>query len=101
MQTLTEEGLVTLMTEVEGILNFRPLVPLMLHDSEEDLLTPKHLLLLKSNPNLPPGTLDTNSCRRWAQVQFLGQRIFSQSFAAAKMIQSRKKFRSRGGSIVS
>ena len=40
MQTLTEEGLVTLMTEVEGILNSRPLIPLMLHDSEEEPLTP-------------------------------------------------------------
>ena len=52
MQTLTEEGLVTVMTEVEGILNSRPLVPLMLHDSEEEPLTPNHLLLLRGNPNL-------------------------------------------------
>ena len=79
MQTLTEEGLVTLMTEVEGILNFRPLVPLMLHDSEEKPLTPNHLLLLRGNPNLPPGTFDTNSCytrRRWAQVQFLANQFW-------------------------
>ena len=55
MQTLTEEGLVTLMTEVEGILNSRPLVQL-LHDFEEEPLTPNHLLLLRSNPNLSPGT---------------------------------------------
>ena len=33
--TPTEEGLVTLMIKVEGILNSRPLVPLMLHDSED------------------------------------------------------------------
>ena len=54
MQTLTEQGLVTFMTEVEGILNSRPLVPLMLHDSEEPF-TPNHLLLLRGDPNLPPG----------------------------------------------
>ena len=79
MQTLTEEGLVTLMTEVEGILNSRPLVPLMLHDSEEEPLTPNHLLLLRGNLNLPPGTFDTNSCytrRRWAQVQFLANQFW-------------------------
>ena len=79
MQTMTEEGLVTLMTEVEGILNSRPLVPLMLHDSEEEPLTPNHLLLLRGNPNLPPGTFDTNSCytrRRWAQVQFLANQFW-------------------------
>ena len=62
MQTMTEEGLVTLMTEVEGNLNSRPLVLLMLHDSEEEPLSPNHLLLLRGNPNLPPGTFDTNSC---------------------------------------
>ena len=49
MQIWTEEGLVTLMTEVEGILNSRSLVPLMLHDSEEEPLTPNHLLLLRGN----------------------------------------------------
>ena len=79
MQTLTEECLVTLMTEVEGILNSRPLVPLTLHDSEEEPLTPNHLLLLRGNPNLPPGTFDTNSCytrRRWAQVQFLANQFW-------------------------
>ena len=53
-QTLTEKGLITLMTEVEGILNSRPLVPFMLHDFEEEPLTPNHLLLLGGNPNLQP-----------------------------------------------
>ena len=69
MQTLNEEGLVTLMTEVEEILNSRPLVPLTLHDSEEEPLIPNRLLLLRGNSNLLPGTFDTNSCysrRRWA-----------------------------------
>ena len=78
MQTLNEEGFITLMTEVVGILNFRLLVPLMLHDSKENPLTPKHLLL-RGNPNLPPGTLNTNSCyprRHWAQVQFLANQFW-------------------------
>ena len=79
MQTLTEEGIVTLMTEVEGILNSRPLVPLMLHDSKEEPLTPNHLLLLRGSPNLLPGMFDTNSCytcRRRAQVQFLANQFW-------------------------
>ena len=77
--TPTEKGLTTLMTKVEGILNSRPMVPLMLHDSEEEPLTPNHLLLLRGNPNLPPGTFDTNSCytrRRWAQLQFLANQFW-------------------------
>ena len=110
MQVLTEKCLTTLLTEVEGILISRPLFPLMLHDSERKPLTSNHLLLLRGNPNLLPGTFDTNSCyihRLWAQVQFLAnqiwrrcQRIPSLSFAAAKMVYSRGKFQSRGCSIV-
>ena len=77
--TPTEEGLVTSMTEVEGILNSRPLVSLMLHDSEEEPLTPNHLLLLRGNLNLSPGTFDINNCytrRSWAQVQFLANQFW-------------------------
>ena len=106
IQTLTEEGLTTLMTEVKGILNSRPLVSLMLHDSEEEPLTYNHLVLLRANPNLPPGRFDTNSYytrRRWAQCSFLpinsgdvGPKNISPSFAAVKMVRSLKKFRSRG-----
>ena len=79
MQTLTEKGLNTLMTEMEEILNSGPLVPIMLHDFEEEPLTPNHLLLIRGNPNLLPGTFDTNSCytcRCWAQVQFLANQFW-------------------------
>ena len=104
VQTLTKEGIITLKTEVEGILNFTPLVRLMLHDSEEESLTFNHLLMLRGNLYLPPGTYDTytvavtragvgsstDSCQSILAV--LGQRNFSQSFAAAKTVQSREEF---------
>ena len=45
-QTLDDEAFSTFMAEVEGILNSRPLVPIMFDDStQNELLTPNLLLL--------------------------------------------------------
>ena len=73
-RVVTNEMLRTLMTEVEGILNSRPLTPSS--DDPDDLepLTPNHLLLCRSNLNLPPGAFtkeDLYCKRRWKQVQYL------------------------------
>jgi hypothetical protein len=73
-QTLDDEGLVTLMCEVESIINSRPLTKVS--DDPEDLeaLTPNHLLLLSSGSSLPPGIFtkeDLYTRRRWRQVQYL------------------------------
>ena len=62
------------MCEVESILNNRPLT--VASDDSRDLepLTPYHLLLLKSDAPMPPGTFqreDLFSRRRWRQVQYL------------------------------
>ena len=73
-QVVSDETLCTIMTEVEGILNARPLVPLTLDSKENEPFTPNHLLLLRGNPNLPPGLYDKKDCyarRRWAQAQYL------------------------------
>ena len=56
-QTLTEESLATLMAEVEGIINSRPLFPVIIDSRDDEPLTPNHMLLLRDNPNLPPGIL--------------------------------------------
>ena len=75
---LNDENCVTLMAEVESILNSRPLVPISFTDSEQEPLTPNHLLLLRESPNLPPGIFFKESCysrRRWAQVQYLADQF--------------------------
>ena len=62
------------MTEVEWIINSRPLVSITMDFSDNEPLTPNHLLLLKANPNMLPGLFDQKHCyvrRRWAQAQFL------------------------------
>ena len=78
-QTLNDEGLLTFITEVESIINSRPLVPVSFSDTSQDPLTPNHLLLLRGNPNLPPGLFFKEDCytrRRWAQIQFLANQFW-------------------------
>ena len=54
-QILDEEGLVTLMCEVEAIVNGRPVTKVSDDPKDLEALTPNHLLLLCSGPSLPPG----------------------------------------------
>ena len=54
-QVVTDEVLVTLMAEVEGILNARPLTPPSFYPDVDKPLTPNHLLLLRGSPSLPSG----------------------------------------------
>ena len=55
-QTLNDEAFSTFLTEVEGILNSKLFVPIMFDDStQNEPLTPNHLLLLQGTANLPPG----------------------------------------------
>ena len=73
-QLVSDEMLCTLMTEVQGILNSRPLTPVSSDPRDVEPLTPNHLLLLRANPNLPPGILSKEhlySRRRWRQVQYM------------------------------
>jgi len=73
-QLVSGEALRTLMAEVEGILNGRPLTPNSDSSVDPEPLTPNHLLLLRSNLNLPPGIFVKNDLyckRRWKQVQYL------------------------------
>jgi len=73
-QLVNEEMLHTLMAEVQGILNSRPLTPVSNDPKDLEPLTPNHLLLLRANPNLPPGVFakeDMYCKRRWRQVQYM------------------------------
>ena len=73
-QTLNDEGLHTLMCEVEAIINGRPLTKISDDPRDVAALTPNRLLLLRAGPDLPPGHFrpeDIYSVRRWKQVQYL------------------------------
>ncbi|XP_071944680.1 uncharacterized protein [Antedon mediterranea] len=72
-QTLDDESLTTLMCVIENIVNSRPITKLSDDPSDDQPLTPNHLLLLRSGPSLPPGHFAEQDIyrRRWRQVQYL------------------------------
>ena len=73
-QRSTDEMLHTLMAEVAGILNSRPLTLVSSDPKDLEPLKPNHLLSLRSNPSLPAGSFgkeDSCSKRRWRQVQYI------------------------------
>ncbi|XP_064635230.1 uncharacterized protein LOC135492608 [Lineus longissimus] len=73
-QTLNEQGLRTLLCEIEAVLNGCPITKASDDPLDLEALTPNHLLLLKCKPNLPPGLFDKDDIyakRRWRQVQYL------------------------------
>lgn len=75
-QILDDEGLQTLMCEVEAILNDRPITTVSDDSNDLEALTPNHILLLKGKPILPPGLFkpsDVYIKRRWRQVQYIAE----------------------------
>ena len=69
-----------MMAEVEGIINSRPLVPIIIDPQADEPFTPNHLLLLRGHPNLSPGLFDKRDSygkRRWAQMQYLACHFWS------------------------
>ena len=70
---LDDEGLHTLLCEVESIINGRPITKVSDDPRDPEALTPNHLLLLRSGPTLPPGAFvkdDSFSHHRWHHVQY-------------------------------
>ena len=73
-QQLDDESFLTLMTEVEAIVNGRPLTTSSDDPRDDQPITPNHLLLLDREPSLPPGIFDKNDIyprKRWRQVQYM------------------------------
>ena len=71
-QPLDDEGLLTLLCEVESTINGRLLTKVSDDPRDPEALTPNHLLLLRSGPTLPPGAFKDGSFsgRRWRHVQW-------------------------------
>lgn len=73
-QVLDDEGLCTILCEVEAILNSWPITTMSPDPHDLEALTPNHVLLLKSKPVLPPGIFQKSDMylrRRWKQVQYM------------------------------
>ena len=70
---LTDDVLHTLLVEVEGIINHRPLTKVSDDVSDDHPLTPAHLLMARRSPQLIPGIFIPGDMyrRRWKYVQYL------------------------------
>ncbi len=95
-QYLDEEGLQTVMCEVEAILNSRPLTSVSDNPNDLEPLTPNHLLQLKVQPLLPPGLFlkeDLYSKCRWRQVQSIADLFWKRWIREyLPLLQARQKW---------
>lgn len=96
LQTLDDEGLHTVLCEVEAILNSRPLTTATNDPQDLQPLTPNDLLLLKAKPILPPGIFDQGDLytrRRWRQVQYLANLFWKRwTLEYLPLLQERQKW---------
>ena len=80
-QSPNDEGLSTLICEVEAILNTRPLMKVSDDPNNLQALSPNHLLLLHAGLECPPGFFAKNdqfSQKHWRQVQYLSDMFWKQ-----------------------
>ncbi len=95
-QNLDDEGLQTVLCEVEAIVNDRPITKTSDDPNDLDALTPNHLLLLKTQAILPPGIFrkeDLYARRRWRQVQYLADLFWSRwTVEYLPQLQERQKW---------
>ena len=78
-QLLTDEVLLTVLAEVEHMVNSRPLTYVSSDPTDPEALTPNHFLLGRASPHLAPALLrndDMCSRRRWRQSQAVAENVW-------------------------
>jgi len=77
-QVLDDERLDTIFSEVESIVNGRPLTPVSDDPLDLEALTPNHLLLLHQGNSAPQGdfSLKDTYRRRWRHVEYLADQFW-------------------------
>lgn len=104
-QTLTDEGLQTVLCEAEAMLNDRPITKLSEEPNDLEALTPNHLLLMKGKPILPPGLFDQRDLyarRRWKQVQYISNLFWKRWIHEyLPLLQERQKWTKEKRSFIS
>jgi len=79
-QKVSDESFATVLTEVEAIINSRPLTPVSVDPaSNNEPLTPNHLLLVGTTPDLVSGVFkheDNYVRRRWRQIHYLADQFW-------------------------
>ena len=74
---LTFEELSTLLSQIEAVLNSRPLVPLSEDPDDLTALTPGHFLIGESQTTVPEPSLDEGNLSRLSRWQLIQQKLQS------------------------
>lgn len=86
----------TLICEAESIVNDRPITTTSNDPNDLEALTPNHLLLMRTQPNIPPGVFSKDDLyvrRRWRQIQYMADlfwRRWTQEYLP--LLQERQKW---------
>lgn len=95
-QVLDDEGLYTILCEVEAIINDRPITKASDDPNDLEPLSPNHLLLIKKQPVMPPGVFVKEDCysrRRWRQIQYMADLFWSRwTKEYLPLLQERQKW---------
>ena len=95
---VNDETLLTLLCEVEKILNDRPLTPVSDHPDDPEMLTPSKLQPLKSNSCLPLDVFTSHNMysKQWRQAQCLANSFWKRWMKEyLPTLQSRQKWTSQ------
>lgn len=95
-QAVNDDCLQTVMCEIKTLIDGRPLTSISDDVNDLEPLTPNHLLLLKSQPSMPPGIFskdDTYTRKRWKQVQYLADLFWTRwTREYLPLLQERQKW---------
>ncbi|XP_044174392.1 uncharacterized protein LOC122958023 [Acropora millepora] len=101
-QLVNDETLLTLMAEVESLLNSRPLTHVSVDPKDLEAITPNHFLIGRNSPNIPPDVFDErdlNSRKRWRQAQTLTDHFWRRWLREyVPALTERRKWRTRSQS---
>ena len=79
LNRVSDESFATVLTEVEAIINSRPLTPVSVDPASNEPLNPNHLLLVGRTPDLACGVFkreDNYARRRWRQIHYLADQFW-------------------------
>jgi len=98
---VTDEVLSAVMAEIVNIVNSRPLTCNSNSVSDDEPISPNHLLHLRPTPSLPPGVFvkgDLHCKRVWRQAQYLTG-VFWQRWSNKYLptLMERRKWRNASG----
>lgn len=98
-RSLTFEEFSTLLTQIEGILNSRPLCPMSSDPDDNTALTPSHFLIGRTLTVLPEYDLQNiaeNRLDKWQRIQILVQQLWGRwQLEYLNELQMRQKWKTR------